>query len=174
MRAKTSADSINVRAIGFEQGAAGCENTHRAADLLASTGTGKRSEQHMQTKIPGAEGARPAVSNLPRVSLRPCPATELPFVSGDPLRVGACWDAEPTGDYSADIGRGAELAQHYLAFIRDGGSGLPGGLMQVVSSMAARGALDRREAGDSCPVALGFLAEIDAALRSSVGRRKAA
>ena len=94
------------------------------------------------------------------------PAATLPFVSGDPLRAGSCWSAKPTGDYGRDFERGEALAAQYIAFVRAGnGTSLPGGLMQIASSMAKRGALDQRQAGDGCGVAAGFLAAIDLALR---------
>jgi hypothetical protein len=59
------------------------------------------------------------------------------------------------------------MAAHYLAFLRDGnGPSLPGGLMQIVSSMAVRRSLDRRVAGDSKDeYAVGFLSAIDAILQ---------
>ncbi len=101
----------------------------------------------------------------------PRPAAALPFVSGDPLRVGNCWkvDADSIPEGLGAFKAGELLAAHYLAFLRDGnGTALPGGLMQIVSSMGKNGALDKRHAGDGESIAAGFMATIDASLRVAI------
>lgn len=107
--------------------------------------------------------ARRTNKNLDTAGSPPAPESRLRFVDGDPLQIASCWSPPPGASFKT----GRLLAQQYLAFVRDGlASELPGGLIQIVSGMAARGSLDRVEAGDGADeAAAGFLAEIDAALR---------
>ena len=100
----------------------------------------------------------------------PHPASALSFVCGDALKVGNCWvvDANCIPDGMSGFEAGEALAEHYLAFIRGGnGLSLPGGLMQIVSSMARHKALDRRITGDGNDIAAGFFTVIDQALLRS-------